>query len=192
MTVYVLHFLEPFGHARHYTGWSQDVALRLHHHANGTGANLPRRHRMAGGTWLVGRLEVGAGRARETQLKRRRDTSRSLCLLCAARDRRMHTTVWGWLGPRDGPGECQSRECSRLAAYTRSWGRGVRRICPVHASLYVAGGGCSRASLLAALEPRSRWPSHGPTSGIDSTVQGEPTGNEEPWPTPEEMRASGW
>ena len=28
-TVYLMHFSEPFGHARHYIGWAEDLQRRL-------------------------------------------------------------------------------------------------------------------------------------------------------------------
>ena len=38
--VYLLHFDAPYKHARHYTGWTEDLLDRLDHHANGKGARL--------------------------------------------------------------------------------------------------------------------------------------------------------
>jgi len=39
-TVYLLHFDRPYQHARHYTGWTEDLLDRLDHHAAGSGARL--------------------------------------------------------------------------------------------------------------------------------------------------------
>ena len=39
-TVYLLHFDRPYVHARHYTGWTEDLLDRLDHHAVGSGARL--------------------------------------------------------------------------------------------------------------------------------------------------------
>ncbi len=36
--VYLLHFSRPYQHARHYTGWTEDLLDRLDHHARGHGA----------------------------------------------------------------------------------------------------------------------------------------------------------
>jgi predicted GIY-YIG superfamily endonuclease len=38
--IYMLHFDRPYRHARHYTGWTDDLLDRLDHHAKGTGARL--------------------------------------------------------------------------------------------------------------------------------------------------------
>jgi predicted GIY-YIG superfamily endonuclease len=38
--IYMLHFDRPYQHARHYTGWTDDLLDRLDHHAKGTGARL--------------------------------------------------------------------------------------------------------------------------------------------------------
>lgn len=66
-TVYLLHFSEPFGHARHYLGWAADLERRLDHHSRGTGANLLRHAGRAGVTWQLARVWVG-DRHRERQL----------------------------------------------------------------------------------------------------------------------------
>jgi hypothetical protein len=39
-TVYLLHFDQPYQHARHYTGWTEDLLDRLDRHARGHGARL--------------------------------------------------------------------------------------------------------------------------------------------------------
>lgn len=38
--VYLLHFSHPYQHARHYTGWTEDLIDRLERHATGNGARL--------------------------------------------------------------------------------------------------------------------------------------------------------
>ena len=38
--VYLLHFDQPYKHARHYIGWTNDLAARVELHANGGGARL--------------------------------------------------------------------------------------------------------------------------------------------------------
>jgi hypothetical protein len=38
--VYLLHFSEPYQHARHYTGWTHDLDARLQLHRAGRGARL--------------------------------------------------------------------------------------------------------------------------------------------------------
>jgi predicted GIY-YIG superfamily endonuclease len=38
--IYMLHFSQPYKHARHYTGWTEDLLARLDRHASGQGARL--------------------------------------------------------------------------------------------------------------------------------------------------------
>jgi predicted GIY-YIG superfamily endonuclease len=38
--IYLLHFDRPYKHARHYTGWTEDLLDRLDTHATGHGARL--------------------------------------------------------------------------------------------------------------------------------------------------------
>lgn len=58
-TVYLIHFNQPFGHARHYLGWASDLDGRLRHHEKGTGANLLKHARAAGVTWVLARTWPG-------------------------------------------------------------------------------------------------------------------------------------
>jgi hypothetical protein len=71
-TVYLLHFDEPFRHARHYLGWasSGNLSHRLHHHQAGSGANLLRHVAAAGISWRLARTWPG-DRHRERRLKAR-------------------------------------------------------------------------------------------------------------------------
>jgi len=38
--IYLLHFDRPYRHAKHYTGWTDDLLHRLDTHAKGNGARL--------------------------------------------------------------------------------------------------------------------------------------------------------
>ena len=38
--IYMLHFDQPYQHARHYVGWTEDLLDRLDRHAKGNGARL--------------------------------------------------------------------------------------------------------------------------------------------------------
>jgi predicted GIY-YIG superfamily endonuclease len=38
--IYLLHFHQPYRHAKHYTGWTDDLLHRLDTHAAGNGARL--------------------------------------------------------------------------------------------------------------------------------------------------------
>ena len=51
--IYLLHFDRPFGHARHYTGWTGDLPGRLRDHKNGQGSNLCRKAAAAGVGWTL-------------------------------------------------------------------------------------------------------------------------------------------
>ena len=38
--VYLVHFTQPYRHARHYTGWTADLESRLAEHQAGRGARV--------------------------------------------------------------------------------------------------------------------------------------------------------
>lgn len=88
-TVYLLHLEQPFGHARHYSGWAGPGNLdgRLWHHERGSGANMLRHVAAAGIRWHLARTWPG-DRALERRIKHRGGASR-LCPTCdpALRDR---------------------------------------------------------------------------------------------------------
>jgi predicted GIY-YIG superfamily endonuclease len=84
--VYLVHFTEPYGHARHYTGWTADLDSRLAEHHAGRGARLLQVIRKAGIDWTLARTWQGT-RARERQLKRQGGASRR-CPICRAEQRR--------------------------------------------------------------------------------------------------------
>ena len=70
MTVYLLHFDQPFGHARHYVGSCADGRLdeRLAEHAAGRGANLLAHAVAAGVSFRLARTWNG-GRKAERAIK---------------------------------------------------------------------------------------------------------------------------
>jgi predicted GIY-YIG superfamily endonuclease len=80
-TIYLLHFSEPYKHARHYLGWtSGPLEHRLAGHAAGRGARLLAVVRSANITWSLARTRPGS-RTRERSLKRRGGSSRH-CPMC--------------------------------------------------------------------------------------------------------------
>lgn len=79
-TIYLLHFGRPYKHARHYTGWTDDLPARLARHAAGDGARLLAVVHAAGITWQLARTWEGP-RARERQIKRQGGAARH-CPLC--------------------------------------------------------------------------------------------------------------
>ena len=88
-TVYLLHLSEPFGHARHYTGFAagggRGLARRLAAHGTARGARLLAAAREAGITWELARTWPGT-RSRERQLKIQGGAARR-CPLCGIRPR---------------------------------------------------------------------------------------------------------
>lgn len=81
MPVYLLHFNEPYHHARHYLGSADDLNERLRQHEAGTGARLTqviREHEIG---FTLARTWDG-GRSEERKLKRRHNSPK-LCPLCA-------------------------------------------------------------------------------------------------------------
>lgn len=66
--IYLLHFDQPYKHARHYLGWARRPADRLRHHANGTGARLTAVLREHGIGWTCVRRWRGT-RADELRIK---------------------------------------------------------------------------------------------------------------------------
>ncbi|MDQ6804402.1 MAG: endonuclease [Actinomycetota bacterium] len=68
--MYLVHFSEPYRHARHYTGWT------------GRGARLLQVIAQAGIGWTLARTWEGP-RQRERQLKRQGGASRR-CPICRA------------------------------------------------------------------------------------------------------------
>lgn len=79
--VYLLHFEQPFGHARHYLGWASNLDARLEHHKAGTGANLLKHAGRAGVTWVLARTWPG-DRHRERTLHNGGHARR--CPICKA------------------------------------------------------------------------------------------------------------
>jgi predicted GIY-YIG superfamily endonuclease len=88
-TVYVLHFLRPYKHARHYVGWTGlPLAERLQRHANGNGARLIQVIQDAGISWKLARTYEDVDQGFEKRMKKRGGASR-YCPIC------MNTTVHG-------------------------------------------------------------------------------------------------
>lgn len=143
-TAYLVHLHAPFGHAQHYLGWSEQHALRLGHHARGTGSNLLRHVNAAGITWSLVRLWPGATRTVERQLHDRGGAAR-LCPFCCSASRVVALPGEAFLAPlvRDRLGRvttptCCRPRCPEPAARRRPWGRGSRGLCEVHACAYAA------------------------------------------------------
>jgi len=80
-TVYLIHFEKPYQHAKHYLGFTTDLAARIADHRAGVGSRLLQVVNAAGIKWEIARTWTG-GRKFERQLKNRKHTPR-LCPLCA-------------------------------------------------------------------------------------------------------------
>lgn len=89
-TVYLLHFDRPYRHARHYTGWTENLPARLAEHHSGHGARLLAVIGQAGIGWSLARTWPEATRATERALKRQGGASRR-CPACGIHPRNPHT-----------------------------------------------------------------------------------------------------
>lgn len=78
--VYLIHFDQPVGHARHYLGYTVDVERRLAMHRRGAGARLMQVVKQRGITWAVAWVKVG-DRTEERRLKNLHGSSR-ICPIC--------------------------------------------------------------------------------------------------------------
>ena len=79
-TVYLIHFLKPYKHARHYLGYSTNLDKRIADHLCGMGARLLEVVTDAGIEWRLVRTWPG-DRELERKLKNRKDAPR-LCPIC--------------------------------------------------------------------------------------------------------------
>ena len=84
-TVYLLHLDPPYRHARHYLGWTRDLAARLEAHRAGQGARLMEVVKQAGGGFHLARTWPG-GRDRERAIKDRHEAPK-LCPECSGHPR---------------------------------------------------------------------------------------------------------
>ena len=79
--VYLLHISPAYEHARHYTGYADDLDRPIALHKAGKGARLTQVAVDAGCTLHVTRVWPGQGRDFERKLKRRKNAPR-LCPWC--------------------------------------------------------------------------------------------------------------
>jgi predicted GIY-YIG superfamily endonuclease len=84
-TIYLLHLDPAYRHARHYTGWTRDLAARLEAHRAGQGARLMEVVKAAGGSFRLARTWAG-GRDRERAIKNRHEAPK-LCPVCSPEPR---------------------------------------------------------------------------------------------------------
>jgi predicted GIY-YIG superfamily endonuclease len=79
-TIYLLHFDQPYKHARHYTGWTDNLPERLARHRHGQGARLMAVVRQAGIGFTLARTTSG-NRDQERAIKNAGGAVR-YCPLC--------------------------------------------------------------------------------------------------------------
>ncbi len=79
--VYILHLDTPLEHARHYTGYAQDLAERIPLHGTSRGARIMEVCRERGITWRLGRVFDGGNRRLERRFKKlgHADTRCAIC-----------------------------------------------------------------------------------------------------------------
>lgn len=80
-TTYLLHFDQPYQHARHYTGWTTDLPARLDQHRRGEGSVLMKAVRDAGISFTLTRTWPDTTRDREDSLKHQ-GSARRFCPAC--------------------------------------------------------------------------------------------------------------
>jgi predicted GIY-YIG superfamily endonuclease len=83
--VYMLHFSQPYQHARHYTGWTLDLGSRLAAHEHGHGARLMAVIKQAGISFVLARTVTG-DRRRERAIKNAGGATR-YCPICTPNPR---------------------------------------------------------------------------------------------------------
>ncbi len=81
MAVYLIHFNRPLQHARHYLGFTDNLADRLESHRQGRGARLIQVITEQGIDWVLARVWPEGDRKLERQLKNRKESPR-LCPIC--------------------------------------------------------------------------------------------------------------
>ena len=100
--IYMLHFHQPYRHARHYVGWTTDLLDRLDRHASGTGARLVEIIWQAGIGFTLIRICEGT-RHRERAIKHAGGAPR-YCPACTTRPWTGHwSPTTGDLTPRIYP-----------------------------------------------------------------------------------------
>ena len=85
---YLLHFDHPYQHARHYTGWTDDLLGRLDAHARACGARLMNVISRAGIGFVLVRVCEGT-RATERAIKNAGGAAR-YCPACTPHPRNGH------------------------------------------------------------------------------------------------------
>ncbi len=97
-TVYLLHFLKPYRHAKHYLGYSTNLDKRITDHLAGMGARLLEVVTDARIEWKLARTWPG-DRELERKLKNRKEAPK-LCPICNGK-RAFRRAIFTTEGGRD-------------------------------------------------------------------------------------------
>lgn len=84
MAVYLIHFAEPLSHARHYVGYTANLARRIKEHTQGRNSPLMRAVNEAGIPWHVARIWPDGDRDLERKIKASHKSAR-YCPHCKPR-----------------------------------------------------------------------------------------------------------
>ena len=93
MSVYLIHFAEPYHHAKHYLGWSPEVQARFNAHLHGKGARLTQVVHDNGIGMMLVRVWEDGDRKLERKLKNRH--SPQLCPICSGQP--VQTPLLPWM-----------------------------------------------------------------------------------------------
>lgn len=126
--VYLLHFDSPYVHARHYIGYSDDIAARVECHRKGNGSKLMRAVAKAKIGFTIAKVWPGTDRAFERQLHDWHGAGR-FCPIC--RQRRLRVMGWYVYPPAPGAefGPC-SKPCEHIdCQHMRDDAASLCRVC---------------------------------------------------------------
>jgi predicted GIY-YIG superfamily endonuclease len=84
--VYLVHFTQPYRHARHYVGYTKDLPSRLEEHRTGSGARLLAAVAAAGIPFEVVWIWHHSSRSFERRVHQYKNTPK-LCPICMNTDR---------------------------------------------------------------------------------------------------------
>ena len=132
--VYLIHFDEPYKHARHYLGSSSCLDARLRLHRNGNGARLMEVISEASISWELARLwectTWSESRDLERHLKKRHN-SPQLCPICQGREVDilvfMRQGHWPFSGFARQGGRQPMSTCRPVFVQRERWGSNMSR-----------------------------------------------------------------
>jgi hypothetical protein len=96
--VYLLHFSQPFKHAKHYCGWARDIKRRITHHQAVRCVKLTAVVVESGIELLAVRVWIGCNLGEERRLKNYGGLG-ELCPLCVAVRHKTRVGSHQWLWP---------------------------------------------------------------------------------------------